>query len=180
MDKNKKLTIITIVLVSLLFVQSFVIADGGSRSTRSFSVTYEGQPIKDNEFYAAYFRCVKDVPSYEDLNSRNSKPFQKLGPLRFVNGGYDADRNCYWVVSGIIGDQGTCKDSKCDFGVYGSPEFKFGVYLPDENRVFLSNEVIHKRAYYNTYKVNLQENGDIIVKDTTAFYKKIHKWLFYR
>lgn len=171
MDKSIRFSIIALVLVIFIFVPSFVFADSGPRPTRKFTVTYEGQPIKDNEFYAAYFWCAKDVPSYQDLNSHVDRAFLNLGPLLFVNGGYDIDRNCYWIISGVGGDQGTCKDSKCNFGYYGSSEFKFGVYLPDENKVFLSAEIIYMTAFHNTYKANLLENGDITVKNTTAFYK---------
>ncbi|HOZ35442.1 MAG TPA: hypothetical protein PLK55_00450 [archaeon] len=180
MDKSIRFSIIALVLVIFIFVPSFVFADGGPRPTREISVTYEGQIIKDNEFYAAYFRCTKDMPTNEDLNSYiDAKPFAKLGPLLFIDGGYDVDKNCYWTVSGVVGDQGTCKDSKCNFGYYGSSEFKFGVYLPDENKTFVSQDIIYMTAFHSTYKVNLLDNGDIIVKDTTAFYKtNLAKYIF--
>lgn len=173
---DKLLIIITIVIILAFFIYMRIsTVCPGSTRTGDLLVTYEDQPVKDKEFYAVHLRCAKDAPSYEDINSeisRISKSYLKYTPLLFLNGGYDADRNCHWIVS--FRDCRDCWDSKCQINLSTS-EFKIGVYLPDENKLFLSNDVIRRKSYYNTYKVNLQENGDIIVKDVTTFYQRIKK-----
>ena len=170
MNKIFKITA-TLFFLLIVFFPTTVFADMGPKPTVDIKVTYNNLPVKDRIFFGALFSCRQnpggDLSRLENEMSDYSD--KEIDSSVFAVNDYDLERKCYWGVYGLSWGF-KCKDSICNFRYMIPSEFKVGIYLPDENRFYLS-EPIRQSAFHSTYSANLLENGAIEIKNKTHFYK---------
>ena len=127
--KNKPVILITILLV-FLPVTDLVSADIGPKPSADIHVTLNGQDVPDSSFNAKMLTCQKEETSFYD---RNLIPQLNISE-------YDSAGNCYWRPAEVAWG-GDCKNSNCNFDYFLPSEFRLAVYLPSQDKVYLSAEV---------------------------------------
>lgn len=165
-----------IIFFSFLFVLQFFIpnlafADMGPKPTAEIYVTLNGGVLSEEIFGGQIYTCLE---TEKDINTRIY-----FDALKFVE--YDSSRNCYWTPT--ISPGGVwCANGKCTFLYYQYPsDFKFGVYLPSQDKVYMSN-VVSNSNFQSTYQANILSDGSIYIEETTSFFltdpvKKIYPFL---
>jgi len=173
--KNQGLTNlwVLLILVLLLLVPNLIFANTGPMPTMEIQVTYIDQPIKDTVFYSVPFTCSTQI-SEVNLTNIDLLNSEALDLSVFKKNIYDEKDNCYWQLISMPPPNmmiRKCKNSICTLGYMLPREFKLAVYLPDENKLFVSESVISRSAAHSKYTANLLENGNIEIKDKTSFFK---------
>jgi hypothetical protein len=154
----KKLVILGLVLVAFLLLHNFASADVPPRRlVVDIHVTYNGEEVPDASFDAVL------------LSRREVEPPTFLIPeLDIVVN--DSARNCTYRP--YVVDQ--CQNSECAFldlgrniaeGEY-SHDCILAVYLPSEDRVFLSDKFYAKAYSYNVFDAILLPNGTITLQES--------------
>lgn len=142
------------VLVYFIFFvfSSMVYGDVGPKPSILFFVSYDGHDLSGEVFHAELFSCSSgDVLLPDDL-----VPELNLSV-------FDSGRNCSWRPERFAWG-GECSDSRCVFTYVIPEEFRLGVYLPKEKKVFLS-DVVQRRGFHSTYSVVLRDDGSMEVTE---------------
>jgi hypothetical protein len=145
--------------------------------------------FSDREYNERYQKCVEIAPDYsldieqcrqisssENINKRIEQlRIYKEGSLdestrnKLVQAIPDKSNGCYWIPDGISWSD-ACVNSICKFGYFQPPEFKLLVYIPSEDKVYLSN-IIERKNFYSTFDANIDETENMIIEDATSFGK---------
>jgi hypothetical protein len=144
------------ILVVVALMSHYTLADMGPKPTSDIHVTDSGNLISEI-FYAKMLTCVaKD----KDLNIREIQPQLNLSI-------YDQSKDCYWRPSWLAwGDK--CTDSNCRFTYHPPYTFRLAVYIPSQDKVYIS-ETVFKKNFYSTFEARLTGDDSIDMKETTAF-----------
>lgn len=161
---KKPYWIIGILLFS--FFPYFVSADIGPKPSVNIDVLYNGNKISDASFSAKMLDCVD-----EDIGYREAGLISQLNISE-----YDSVNNCYWIPA-YLAWGGDCRDSKCYFGYFPPSEFKFAVYVPSLDKVFITNE-ISRTSFDSSYEATLNSDGSANIYETTSLVKKYDISLF--
>lgn len=167
---DKKGAILGLVLLAFLLLQNFASADiPPPRLSVGIHITYNGEEVPDASFNAVLL-CRDDV---------EQPPKQYLIPELdiIIN---DSSRNCTYKPFKV--DQ--CRDSECYFEDFPYTYGKEGeyydcilaVYLPSEDRVFLSDRFYAKTHYYNKFEATFLPNGTITLQDAPDQVEEV-KWI---
>ncbi|MFH1409737.1 MAG: hypothetical protein ABIH34_07535 [Nanoarchaeota archaeon] len=146
-------------LTLLLFflIPALVSADIGPKPAADFHVTWEGQEVQDRSFHAKMLSCQQEG---------NRLPGENVISLLNISE-YDPEKDCIWMPSPLAWG-GTCENAECHFNYFLPIEFKLAVYLPSQDKVFISPEVTREN-FRSTYDVELLPDGSIDLKETTPF-----------
>ncbi len=156
--KNKLSTILIILLLSLTV--NSVLADIGPKPSLNIHIMLNGRTVPDKEFYAKILDC------------QNEDKFSDEGvipQLRIVE--YDPENNCYWTPQKWAWG-GDCSNGTCHFTYFIPSKFRIAVYLPSQNKTYLSPEV-RRKNFRSTFEADLLPNGTIVVRETTPFFQTI-------
>ena len=99
--------------------------------------------------------------------SKQSRCENDRGCEKLVQKIPDNSRGCYWVPSQFAFG-GKCQNSNCDFNYRIPEKFRLAVYLPSQDKVYLSDEV-KRENFRSTFNANLFPDGTIILQETTPF-----------
>lgn len=155
----KKNFIAILVLFLLLAVQAY--ADIGPKPTVDIYVSYNGEKINDNLFYARMLGCYAiDGPEAERI--KDAIIAQKLGIREF-----DEAKNCYWQPARFAWG-GECQESICRFTYSPPSPFRLAVYVPSLEKTFISEEIENKN-FRSNYDANLFSSGAIEIKEKTSY-----------
>ncbi len=154
--KNKSaIFLLAILLFSL--VPSLVSADIGPKPSADIHVTLNGQSIQDATFNAKMLTCQKE---------ENKFPAREIIPQLNISE-YDSVNNCYWKPAESAWG-GDCQNGNCHFNYFLPSEFRLAVYLPSQDKVYLSAEVTREN-FRSTFEANLLSDGNINLQETTPF-----------
>jgi len=166
----------------ILALPKFVLADAPPPPPVFLDVTYEGQKITDEKFYAVILTCQSSAQDlsrsnnfsdgfnnrYDELKNKaqqSDREFVALDKLNITEN--NPANNCTWKPSMIPISQ-SCSNSQCHFGwILGN--FKAAVYLPGIDKVFISNQLSRKyEGHYGfdtprNYAVKLSKDGGAIM-----------------
>lgn len=81
----------------------------------------------------------------------------------------DNSRGCYWAIAPFAWG-GNCQNSNCHFNYFlpSELEFRLAVYLPSQDKVYLSAEVTREN-FRSAFEANLLSDGTISIQETTPF-----------
>jgi hypothetical protein len=79
----------------------------------------------------------------------------------------DPDRGCYWTVAPMAWG-GNCSQSSCRFNYFLPKSFRLSVYLPSQDRIYMSDEVT-RRNFRSAFEAELLNDGGMILSETTPF-----------
>ncbi len=154
--KNKSaILILAILLLSL--VPSLVSADIRPKASADIHVTLNGQNIPDQTFDAKMLTCQ---------NEENQFPARDVIPQLNISE-FDSANNCYWKPAELAWG-GNCQNGNCHFNYFPTSEFRLAVYLPSQDKVYLSTEVTREN-FRSTFEANLLSDGSINLQETTPF-----------
>lgn len=154
--KNKSAILILAILLFSL-VPSLVSADIGPKPSADIHVTLNGQSIQDTTFNAKMLTCQ---------NEENQFPARDVIPQLNISE-YDSANNCYWRPAELAWG-GNCQNGNCHFNYFLPSEFRLAVYLPSQDKVYLSAEVTREN-FRSTFEANLLSDGNINLQETTPF-----------
>jgi hypothetical protein len=81
----------------------------------------------------------------------------------------DHDKGCYWIVARLAWTS-PCQKSTCHFSYQPPSEFRLEVYLPSQDKIFLSAPA-KRENFYSNFEANLLSDGNITIKEVTPFVK---------
>ncbi len=151
--KNK----FTFLILAILILSSFVIADLGPKPSVDIDVYYNSNKVSDASFSARMLDCVSKDEYYP---KRNFIPQLNISE-------YDSEKDCNWMPSSLAWG-GDCKKSKCHFSYRPPSKFKLAVYIPSLDKVFITNE-ISRTNFNSNYEVKLNNENVAIITETTSF-----------
>ena len=141
---DNRIAILFPLLVLLVLLASVVKADIAPPPI-AVNVTYNNNPI-NGTFYATALTCTN-----------SSSPGMSGLPVPQLNiSYYDAANQCYWTNYASE----TCEGSGCHFYIFSQPVLKMAFFLPDSNRLFITNEF--NISSFN-YDAHLYTNGTAII-----------------
>jgi len=147
-----------IILLLLFSIASGIVsADIGPKPSADIHITLNGQNILDSSFNAKMLVCQ---------NEENRPSGMDIIP-QFNISDYDSADNCYWGPAGFVSG-GNCHDSICHFGYFVPYQFRLAVYLPSEDKAYLSAK-ISKKSFTSTFEAELLPDGAISIYETTPF-----------
>ncbi|MGV8171487.1 MAG: hypothetical protein ACP5OA_02215 [Candidatus Woesearchaeota archaeon] len=79
----------------------------------------------------------------------------------------DVDRGCYWTIAPLAWG-GNCQDSNCNFNYFLPSKFRLEIYLPSQDRIYLSDEV-NRLNFKSSFEAELNPDGSIDLQETTPF-----------
>ncbi len=147
-------------IISFSLVPIFVSADIESKPLVDIHVSLNGRNISDARFNAKLLLCYDE---------RNPPPAGKVIPQLNISE-YDAANNCYWKPAELAWG-GNCTNAHCHFTYFLPSKFKLVVYLPGQDKVYLSNVIIRKN-FKSTFEADLLSNGSIKIQETTPLIEK--------
>ena len=154
--KNKSAILILAILLFSL-VPSLVSADIGPKPSADIHITLNGQSIQDTTFNAKMLTCQ---------NEENQFFAREVIPQLNISE-YDPANNCYWRPAELAWG-GYCQNGNCHFNYFLPSEFRLAVYLPSQDKVYLSAEVTREN-FRSTFEANLLSDGNINLQETTPF-----------
>lgn len=154
--KNKSAFLILVLLMFSL-LPSFVFADIGPKPSADILVTLNGQNVPDSSFNAKMLTCQKEESKF---------PARDLIPQLNISE-YDSANNCHWRPAQLAWG-GNCQNSNCHFNYFLPSQFRLAVYLPSQDKVYLSAEVTREN-FRSTFEANLLSDGNINLQETTPF-----------
>ena len=154
--KNKP-TILILVILLFSLVSTLVSADLGPKPSVDIYVTLDGKSVPDATFNAKLLTCQ---------NEENQFPVRDIIPQLNVTE-YDPENNCYWKPAEFAWG-GECQNGTCYFTYHIPSKFRLAVYLPSQDKVYLSAEVIREN-FRSTFEANLLSNGSIELQEITPF-----------
>ncbi len=155
--KNKSAILILAILLFSL-VPSLVSADMGQRPLAKIHVTLNGQNVPDATFNAKMLTCQ---------NEENRFPARDVIPQLNISE-YDSTNNCYWKPAELV-ERGYCQNGNCYISSTFLPsEFRLAVYLPSQDKTYLSVEVAREN-FRSTFEADLLFDGSITIQETTPF-----------
>jgi len=146
--KNRGLLFFAILLFAIV-IPCAALADLGPKPSATIYITKNGLPIQDTIFDAELLICKNEV-----YNKKTDEITPQLD-LEI----YDADRDCYWTTDELIWNYG-CRSGMCSFSYYVPSKFKLAVYLPSNNKTYIS-DVTTREAFNSFFAANLQRDGSI-------------------
>lgn len=155
----KKNLLTSLILILLLSTINFTSADLGPKPSADIHLTLNREVIPDTSFNAKILTCQEKESK---LYNRNLIPQLNISE-------YDPTRNCYWKPTEYTWG-GDCKNSNCYFNYFLPPKFRLAVYLPSQDKLYLSAEVKRKN-FKSTFEANLLSDGTINIQETTSFLK---------
>ncbi len=160
------------VLLLISFSSHPVLCDLGPKPSVNFYVTLNGEDIPDTIFYAKILSCqiYKEIiiGGRKIVQASDTTPKDLIPQLNVSI--YDPEKNCSWKPSGLAWG-GKCRNGKCHFNYMIPSRFRLAVYLPSEDKVYISDE-IKRRNFRSTFKADLLPNGSITVKEITPFFQR--------
>lgn len=141
-------------VLTLMALLGISCADAALPPTK-FHVTYNGNEVKDNTFYAAVLECYSS-----DVLSSAENYTQLQHPSLLIKE-YNASGNCTWYPE-IPGMEISCSNSICEF-YPRSNVFRFAVYIPSINRTFVSGV---EGAGFGDFLFNISSSGGVQVSQT--------------
>lgn len=152
-------------LFVFVLIASMAFADIGPKPTALFEVTYNGQSVSDESFRAKMLECgdSEDISIYHDYYLNETFPEQ----LRIEE--YDASKGCTWIPAKVAWG-GDCSDSHCHFSYFLPTDFKLAVYLPSQDKVFVSSEV-HRTNFNSIFKTDLRTDGTIALTESSSIFQ---------
>lgn len=146
------------VLVLMILIPTIVKADIGPKPVMDIYVKQAGEPLKDNQFYAQLLACDNEAAVEIEWHYTHP-PVAKL-----LIKEYDAARDCWWYTDRLAWG-GKCTEGKCTFTYMVPSPFKLAVYLPSEDKVYLSGATSRKGTGMDTVlEANLLPSGGIETK----------------
>jgi hypothetical protein len=144
------------VLLMLIALLPLACGDVGPKPSADFYVTFGGQPIEGN-FSSVMLSCRG--------GGSGRLPENLIAELNVSE--YDAVRNCSWQPERFAWG-GDCAESRCGFSYMLPEEFRLAVYVPGQNKVFVS-DVIWRTNFYSHYRADLLADGSILMQDYAIF-----------
>ena len=138
------------ILGILLFFSHFTYAFTIAIPTGHFEITLNDKNVPDQIFYAAILKCTEETFEFH---------FKNLIPQLNINQ-YDPKKNCYWKTISFE----ECSKGKCILRAFWN-NFKLAVYLPSQNKVYISDEIEKSARWNPTFKANLLSDGGIEIKE---------------
>jgi len=155
--KNKFILFIFAFLIFSI-LPNFVFADLGPKPSADIHVTLNEQSVQDATFNAKMLICINEDKEYF--------PEDDLIPQLNISE-YNPTNNCYWKPAEFAWG-GNCKNGNCHFNYFLPSEFRLAVYLPSQDKVYLSAEVTREN-FRSTFEANLLSDGSITLQETTPF-----------
>lgn len=157
MDLEKKAAILILAILLLSIVPNLVYADLGPKPSVDIQVTLNGQKISDASFNAKMLSCQKEESQF---------PTSDLIPQLNISE-YDSENNCNWRPAALAWG-GNCQNSNCHFSYLLPSEFRLAVYLPSQDKVYLSAKVTREN-FRSIFAANLLSDGNINIQETTPY-----------
>jgi len=154
---KNKFAILILALLLYSPVPRLASADLGPKPTADIHITLNGQNVPDSSFSAKMLTCQKEQ---SPLGSKDLIPQLNIRE-------YDSINSCYWMPADLAWG-GDCENSNCSFHYFLPSQFRLAIYLPSQDKVFLSAEVAREN-FKSTFEANLLSNGSIDLKETTPF-----------
>ena len=154
--KNKS-TFFIFTLLILSILPNFVSADLGPKPSADIHVTLDGQSVSNQTFNAKMLTCQ---------NEENQFPARDVIPQLNISE-YDSTNNCHWRPAELAWG-GDCQNGNCHFNYFLPSEFRLAVYLPSQDKVYLSAEVAREN-FRSTFEANLLSDGSMNLQETTPF-----------
>jgi hypothetical protein len=150
------------VLLFIILLQTAA-ADVGPKPTADFQVTYSGGKVSDEYFSAVMLACSGEGYSRQPSVVDNA-------PQLNVSI-YDAVKNCSWTPAWFAwtdsNPKGNCHQSACSFSYNPPKDFKLAVWLPSQNKVFISNETM--LSDFNSHlNVDLSPDGSAAIAEAPS------------
>jgi hypothetical protein len=126
-----------------------VAADMGPKPHMDIHVTYEGGPVPDAAFQARVLTCA----------AGDEVPYQKGQPLPGLEQVELQDpAGCRWQEPDYPVWGGDCTDGRCWFSYRLPPRFRLAVYLPSQDRLFVT-DAAERRGIYDSFVADLSPDG---------------------
>ena len=154
----RKVFLSTFLLASILLL-SGVKADIGPKPEVDIQIDVQGEPVQDQVFYARMLECNE-----RELNLSDYAAPLEIEELDSISI-FDANKGCTWQIARLAWG-GECRFSECSFWYMPPREFRLAVYLPSEERTYISGDA-ERINFYSTFKASLESDGTISIKETT-------------
>jgi hypothetical protein len=139
-------------ILLVLIASSLAYADIGPKPSADYYVTYGGQEIEGN-FRAVMLSCWHD--------GGGRLPDSLIAELNISE--YDAARNCSWRPEWSAWG-GDCAESRCSFTYMLPEEYRLAIYLPGEQRVYVS-DVTQRKNFRSSCSVELLSGGGMKITE---------------
>jgi len=160
MDRLQSLVMALAVLLALAQTS---LADVGPKPTADFQVTFNAVSVPDEYFSAVMLACGNFG------GNRLSAVVDSTPQLNLTIP--DPEKNCSWVPVWQAwtdsNPKGNCHNGVCSFWYHPPGDFKLAVYLPSQNKVFISNESTLS-AFNGRLAADLASDGSITIVETPS------------
>lgn len=110
--------------------------------------------------------CYRDLQGHKGMTNLSEQARCKDEVCRkLIQKIPDNNGGCYWTIDQSAWG-GDCQNSNCSFNYDLPSEFRLAIYLPSQDKVYLSAEVTRKN-FRSTFEAELLPDGNINLQETT-------------
>lgn len=171
-----KLNFLETVAICLLFFLPVVLADMGPKPQMDIAVYENNSSVNDEVFYAKLFYCLGSdsgsgeygftLGCYDKIPKEICKKLVRPGTYPEA---YDRADGCLWTSSPLYWG-GVCERGGCHFGYRVPDKFSLVIFLPNENKTFVSNTVENKN-FNSNFRADVKSDGTIELQETTSYWR---------
>jgi len=145
-----------------------VAADVGPKPTAAILVYLDSQLVSESPFYARMLSCDTGEPRPLRNCNAGEAICQKFEAIDIA----EPARQCAWQPAEMAWG-GDCAAGRCDFTYFLPNPFRLAVYLPQSDRLYISNEATREQ-FNSTYRADLLPDGTARLVETTSILNRVH------